>query len=236
MKRKEINALVTGSTRGIGAEIANKLISDGYSVITTGTNKLDDVDSDKHIQVDFLDEESRKDFLNIITSMEIDILINNAGINKIDNFSEIKLKDFDQIIDVNLRTPFLLMQAVIPNMKIKKWGRIVNISSIFGKISKEKRASYSASKFGLNGLTLASSAELSKHNILVNSVSPGFIDTSLTRNILGADGMKELADKIPIKRLGQPEEIANLVSWLVSDSNSYLTGQNLVIDGGFINV
>jgi 3-oxoacyl-[acyl-carrier protein] reductase len=121
-------------------------------------------------------------------------------------------------------------------MKRNRWGRIVNISSIFGNISKEFRASYSASKFGLDGMTAALSAEVSEFNILANCIGPGFIDTEMTRNVLGEKGMMELKDRIPMKRLGQPEEIAALVSWLVSDENTYLTAQNIMIDGGFTRV
>ena len=236
MEPNKLTALVTGSSRGIGAEIATKLVSDGYKVITTGTKEDGYIDGANYRQVNFLDPKSRESFLNTLESEEINILINNAGINKIGRFTDIQLQDFDSILEVNLRSPFLIMQAVIPKMIKRQWGRIVNISSIFGSISKEHRASYSASKFGLNGLTLAASAELSSQNILVNSVSPGFVDTDLTRGILGEDGISQLIGNIPIGRLGQPAEIAELVSWLVSSKNTYISGQNIIIDGGFINV
>ena len=121
-------------------------------------------------------------------------------------------------------------------MKTCQWGRIVNITSIFGNISKEYRASYSSSKFGLDGMTAALSAEVSEFGILANSVGPGFIDTDLTRTVLGQEGIKILEKRIPMKRLGQANEIASLVSWLASEDNTYLTGQNLIIDGGFSRV
>ena len=236
MDKNKLTALVTGSSRGIGAEIATKLLRDGYKVITTGTKEEGYIEGASYMQVDFLNNESRGDFLKTLESEEINILINNAGINKISRFTDIKLKDFNDILDVNLRTPFLVMQSVIPKMIEREWGRIINISSIFGTISKEHRASYSASKFGLNGLTLAASAELSSKNILVNSVSPGFVDTELTRGILGEHGINQLIESIPIARLGQPAEIAELVCWLVSEKNTFITGQNIIIDGGFTNV
>ena len=119
-------------------------------------------------------------------------------------------------------------------MKERKWGRIINITSIWSQKSKEHRASYSASKFGLDGITAALSAELSEYGILSNSVSPGFIDTDMTRKILGESGMKDIEKQIPIKRLGNTREIAELVYWLTSESNSYISGQNVFIDGGFI--
>jgi 3-oxoacyl-[acyl-carrier protein] reductase len=236
MKSNKLIALVTGSSRGIGEEIATKLVKDGYKVITTGTKEDGYIKGTDYRRVDFLNNNCRESFLKSLESEEINILINNAGINKIGRFTDIQLQDFDSILEVNLRSPFLIMQAVIPKMIKRQWGRIVNISSIFGSISKEHRASYSASKFGLNGLTLAASAELSSQNILVNSVSPGFVDTDLTRGILGEDGISQLIGNIPIGRLGQPAEIAELVSWLVSSKNTYISGQNIIIDGGFINV
>ena len=137
---------------------------------------------------------------------------------------------------MNLFAPFRLSQAAIPSMLDQNWGRIINISSIWGKISKEYRASYSASKFALDGVTLALAAEYSKNGILVNSVAPGFTDTELTRNVLGDNGIKKLAAGIPIGRIAKPEEIANLVVWLCSEENSYISGQNIIIDGGFTGV
>ena len=121
-------------------------------------------------------------------------------------------------------------------MEKEKWGRIVNITSIFVIISKEYRASYSSSKFGLDGMTVALAAEVSEKGILANSVAPGFIDTDLTRDVWGEEGVSNLEEKIPIKRLGQVTEIASFVSWLVSNENTYITGQNLMIDGGFSRV
>ena len=121
-------------------------------------------------------------------------------------------------------------------MKKKQWGRIVNITSIFGKISKEFRAAYSCTKFGLDGMTLALAAEVASQGILANCVAPGFIDTDLTHQVLGEEGITKLSQEIPMKRLGQPHEIAKLVAWLCSEENTYLTGQNIAIDGGFSRV
>jgi len=236
-KRRKFRALVTGSTRGIGLAIAERLLKDGMHVISTGTGSSSDVLSRvEYFGVDFSDNDSLNQFLKFVKEAEIDVLVNNAGINKIDAFAEINLEDFDKIHNVNLRTPLLLSQAVLQNMKNKNWGRIVNISSIFGNISKEYRASYSSSKFGLDGMTVALAAEVSKFGILANCVGPGFIDTELTQNILGRAGINTLKERIPMQRLGKPEEIAAFVSWLVSEENTYLTGQNLIIDGGFSRV
>jgi NAD(P)-dependent dehydrogenase (short-subunit alcohol dehydrogenase family) len=125
---------------------------------------------------------------------------------------------------------------LIPGMRSRGWGRIVNLSSILGKVSKEFRAAYSTSKFGLDGMTAALAAEVAADGILANCVAPGFIDTDLTRSILGEQGIAELVSRIPIKRLGTPEEIAAFVVWLAGPENTYLSGQNIAIDGGFTRV
>ena len=121
-------------------------------------------------------------------------------------------------------------------MKKKGWGRILNISSIWGIIGKEYRASYMASKFAIDGITLAIAAEYSKDGILANCLSPGFTDTQLTRNILGRDRINQLSEHIPIKRMAKTNEIAELALWLCSEKNSYVSGQNIPIDGGFSRV
>jgi len=237
MSKLKYRAVVTGATRGIGFAIAERLIKDGIEVIATGTKKdAKYPDGAIYRSVDFLNDESVNSFIAFLKKQRIDILINNAGINKIDEFALIDVKDFDQILRVNLRTPFQLCQAVIPNMKNNNWGRIVNLTSIFGNISKKYRASYSSSKFGLDGMTAALSAEVSEFGILANSVGPGFIDTDLTRNVLGDKGISEIQKGIPMKRLGRIDEIASLVSWLVSEENTYISGQNLMIDGGVSRV
>lgn len=235
--KKKYLAVVTGATRGIGYAIAERLLTDGLDVITTGTTKNGTHPAGSiYQQVDFLDDHSTDAFISFLKKQPIDILVNNAGINKINKFTEIKTEDFDQILKVNLKTPFLLCQAVLPYMQANKWGRIINITSIFGKITKKYRASYSSSKFGLDGMTAALAAEVAEFGILANCVGPGFIDTDLTRMILKQDEIGALQNEVPIKRLGKENEIASFVSWLVSQENTYLTGQNLIIDGGFSRV
>jgi len=237
MKERLHCAVVTGSTRGIGYSIAQRLLADGYEVIGTGTSETSVCpEGATPWKVDLSNDNSINDFVEFLQNKQVDVLVNNAGINKIGQFASFKIDDFDQILRVNLRAPFILCQAVIPYMKQQNWGRIVNLTSIFGNISKEYRAPYSSSKFGLDGMTTALAAEVSEFGILANSVGPGFIDTDMTKNILGEKGMSELKDKIPMKRLGQADEIASLVSWLVSEENTYMSGQNLMIDGGFSRV
>ena len=234
---KKYCAVVTGATRGIGRAIAERLLQDGLEVIVTGTREDADYPSGSdYFQVDFLNDTATKAFVKYLKQKPIDILINNAGINKIDEFESIDIYEFERIQKVNLNAPFLLCQAVIPNMKKNNWGRIVNITSIWGSVTKEYRASYSSSKFALDGMTVALAAEVASMGILANSVAPGFIDTDLTRKVLGDKGIQEIKNIIPIKRLGKPNEVASFISFLVSEENTYISGQNIMIDGGFSRV
>ena len=234
-------ALITGGTKGIGLEIANVFYAKGIKVIISGTNKekIAEINSKKDpnfyaYEANFSNEISLKSFLKEVEKInQIDILVNNAGINKIDEFTNTLSEDFKMIQSVNVKAPYEISKTVVSKMKKNKFGRIVNISSIFGKLSKSKRSLYSISKFGLHGLTVALSAELSKKNILTNTVSPGFINTDLTKKILSKDEMKKLAKNIPLGRFGEPQEIAKLVYFLCSEENSYISGQNIFIDGGF---
>jgi 3-oxoacyl-[acyl-carrier protein] reductase len=230
-------AVVTGGTQGIGAAIAARLVGDGASVVVTGRSPAGEAPSGcTYRGVDFSDRQATDLFAAELADGDLDILINNAGINAIAPFERIDPADFDRIQEVNLRAPFLACRAVVPRMRQRRWGRIVNIASIFSIVSKEQRGAYSASKFALDGMTAALAAEVAADGILANCVSPGFIGTELTRRILGEEGMVEMAARIPMRRLGTPEEVAALVAWLASPENSYVSGQNIVIDGGFSRV
>lgn len=230
-------ALVTGGTRGIGRAIAQRLAAEGAQVIVTGRTEHDRAPEGCRYQgIDFESAEKTEIFSRKVAEWKVDILVNNAGINKIGPFDELAYTDFKTIQQVNVHVPFLVCQSVLPHMKKQKWGRIVNISSIFGKVSKALRSPYSASKFALDGMTVALAAEVASFGILANCVAPGFIDTDLTRRILGESGIKELTSQIPIGRLGKPDEIAGFVTWLCSSENTYISGQNIAIDGGFTRV
>ena len=231
-------AFVTGASRGIGRAIAQALNAEGAWVIGTQTGQPDARDEfcREWVQADFTDVSQIHACCSRVREAKPDILINNAGINRIAPFVEVDPNEFLMIQQVNLFAPFLLCQAAVPAMQAKRWGRIVNVSSIWGKIGKEKRAAYSASKFAIDGMTLALAAEHSCDGIIANSVAPGFVDTELTRRILGEKGTSELVSNIPVRRLGRVEEIARLVLWLVSEENTYLAGQNIAIDGAFTRV
>lgn len=226
--------LVTGATKGIGQAIAEKFKSQGWSVIGAGSKYIPLPNYlDYYLNCDFSNSKDLKNFCEIIKLQKIDTLVNNAGINIVSSFLSIKEEDFEKIHQVNLFAPFLISQSVIPNMLKSKWGRIVNISSIWGKKSRTGRASYSASKFGIDGLTVAMADEFASQGILCNCVAPGFIDTEMTWKNLGQTGVEKILEQVPIKRLAKVEEVADLVYYLGSDNNTFISGQNIAIDGGF---
>lgn len=227
---------VTGATRGIGEAIAVAFRSAGAKVIGTSTQSNAVGAFDEYIQADFGDLEQIRTCADFVRRTEPDVLINNAGINKNLPFVEIDPLDFQRIQQVNVFAPFSLCQAAIPGMKRKGWGRIVNVSSIWGKIGKEHRASYSASKFALDGMTLALAAEHAVDGILANCVAPGFTNTELTHEMLGDEGIRKIVSTVPIRRMAGVEEIARFVVWLGGTENTYITGQNIAIDGGFTRV
>ena len=175
-------------------------------------------------------------FAGVLSDDPPDILINNAGLNRNAPFAEIDLDDFDAIHLINLRAPVTLMQTVLPSMRQNKWGRVVNIGSIWSKLARTGRASYAASKFGLDGVTAATAAEAAADGVMINMVSPGIIDTELTRRTVDPDRLKALLADVPAGRLGQPQEIAAFVAWLAGPENTFISGQNIAIDGGFTRV
>jgi 3-oxoacyl-[acyl-carrier protein] reductase len=162
--------------------------------------------------------------------------VNNAGINRLNAINNVLENDWEDMVAVNLSAPFKILKAVSSKMISQEYGRIINISSIFGKISKERRVVYSATKFGLHGLTVGASNDLARYNIMVNTVSPGFVLTDLTRKNLSEKEMNDLAEQVPSKRLASVTDISSFAVFLLSELNQYMTGQNLIIDGGFTNV
>jgi len=241
--------LITGGTMGIGAAIAEDFKKAGANLIITGAEDIEIINSlneevkkigdnqIRYIQTDFTDKTSFDKFFKILDEYEkIDICINNAGTNRNNPIDKIKLDDYYLLMDVNLHAPFLITRYLSKRMKKANFGRIVNIASIWSVITKSNRAAYSMTKFGIVGLTKTSAVELAPYNVLVNAVSPGFTLTELTKRTLKKEEVKELANIIPARRFAQPNEISKLVLFLASDLNTYITGQNIIIDGGFTNV
>jgi 3-oxoacyl-[acyl-carrier protein] reductase len=238
-------ALITGGTRGIGKAIAELFVTAGARLLITGT-KIEEIESlnnnEKtgrvtYLYLDFTLEETVNDFINkTLPKYHIDILINNAGINKIDLNIKTTDNDFDLLNNVNLKGPYILTREVSKQMIKKGYGRIVNITSIWSVASRSGRSLYSLTKWGIIGLTKTLSTELAEYNILVNSVAPGFTKTDLTESTNSNEELKSINELIPLKRMAEPIEIASLVAFLSSNLNTYITGQNIVIDGGYTNV
>lgn len=228
MNKKKV--LVTGGTRGIGKSIFELFKKNGYDVYITGTS-LPEIPNEKYYQVDFSNSESFEKFIFEISSKKFDILINNVGTNIIKNQSDVSIVEWSKMIDVNLKSIYFISQSILKNMP--SGGKIINISSIFGVVSKELRSLYSTTKFGINGLTKSLSLEYAHKNILINSISPGFTNTELTSKSLTEEQSSELKKQVPLNRFAEPNEIAELVFFLSSEKNSYITGQNIIIDGGF---
>lgn len=231
-------AIVTGGTRGIGRAVATLLARHGCRTIITGTktrgSKDTVLDTLEYLQLDFSDKKSLNNFIKAVERLKkLDILINNSAINIIEPIDQIGEKNWKKLLEVNLTGPMLLLKYASRIMKRHNYGRIVNISSILGLISKEKRSSYSATKAGLMGLTRAAALDLARRNILVNAVCPGFTDTELTRSTLSAQEQEKIKKDIPLGRFAQVDEIARLVLFLASRENSYITGQAIVADGGY---
>lgn len=229
-------ALVTGGTRGIGAAIARLLAESGANVIVTGSSQKSHTHAPNGLRfeaVDFSDHAATEAFATRMGKDCIDILINNAGINRINAVGDIRDEDWNEILAVNLNAPMILCRALAPKMAERNYGRIVNITSIFGIISRVQRASYSASKSALTGLTRALALDYAAKGVLANALAPGFIDTELTRSILTEAQRNELAAQTPMGRLGSAEEIARVAAFLASDTNTFITGQCIVADGGY---
>jgi 3-oxoacyl-[acyl-carrier protein] reductase len=239
-------ALITGGTRGIGKAIADRFLEAGASIILTGTKmaeieKLNAANGNpervSYLQVDFTDQVSVNDFIAEISKRpRIDILVNNAGINKIALNTETSTEDFDLLNDVNVKGPYITCREVSKIMKKQGYGRIVNVTSIWSAITRPGRSIYTTTKFAVAGLTKTLAIELAADNIMVNAVAPGFTLTELTATTNTAEELKKITNIIPIKRMAQPVEIANTVLFLCSELNSYMTGQNIIVDGGYTNV
>ena len=231
--------LITGATGGIGNHLVKKFLSVEGEVLATGTNleKLENIKKNfpkaNILKFDISDHSKIEEFVdNVATQMGgLDILVNNAGINK-DNLS-LRMKDdeWKKVIDVNLGSTFFLCKYGIKKMLKNKYGRVVNITSIVGHTGNLGQSNYAASKSGIIGMSKSLAIEYARKNITINCVSPGFIQSKMTDNII--ESIKTiLTSRIPMAKLGTGEDVSNSVAFLSSDAASYITGETIHVNGG----
>lgn len=214
-------ALVTGGSRGIGAAVVAQLRADGWDVLAPTRADLD------------LEVASSIDaFLASLGSVKLSALINDAGINPIAPLADITPEDWRRVQQVNVTAPLRLMQHVAPRMAAHGSGRIVNVSSIYSFLGRAGRASYGASKGALNQLTRMAAVEFGPGNVLVNAVAPGFVMTDLTRANNAPETLERVRLEVPVRRFAEPDEVADVICYLASPRNRYITGQVIVVDGG----
>lgn len=245
MKLEGRVALVTGASQGIGHACALALAGQGASVALAARNqqKLDELVAQitasggkaAAFVMDVGDEEQIKAGIKAAIGQfgKIDILVNNAGITRDQLVMRMKRADWDSVLNTNLTSAYLCIQQVIGSMLKQRWGRIINITSIFGQMGQAGQANYAASKAGLIGLTMAMARELASRNITCNAVAPGFIETSMT-SVLSEEFRQNAVKMIPLGRVGAAEDVANAVTFLASDAASYITGHVLNVNGGML--
>ena len=238
-------ALVTGASQGIGRACALRLAKDGATVAVAARSqeKLNDLvkeinaagGNSSTFAMDVLDEDQIKNAIKqALTEFgKIDILVNNAGITRDQLVMRMKRADWDSVINTNLTSAYLCTQQVIGSMLKQRWGRIINVTSIFGQTGQAGQANYAASKAGLIGLTMAIAREVGSRNITCNAIAPGFIETAMTAGIAD-DFKKEALKMIPLGRIGTPEDVAAAVAFLASEESSYITGHILNVNGGML--
>lgn len=236
-------ALVTGGMGGIGTAICQRLAQDGMVVIagcSTGRNYQEWLDEQKNLGFDFYampadvtDWDSTQNAINDITQKvgEIDVLVNNAGITRDTTFSRMSLEQWQEVINTNLNSLFNVTKQVIDKMAANGWGRVINIGSINGQKGQFGQTNYSAAKAGMHGFTKALAQEYARKGVTVNTVSPGYIGTDMVRAVR-EDVLQKIIASIPVQRLGEPAEIASIVSWLASDEAGFATGADFSVNGG----
>ena len=238
-------AFITGASQGIGRACALKLASEGATVAVAARNqeKLNELVSEitatggkaAAFALDVTDEEQVKSAMKAAISQlgKIDILVNNAGITRDQLVLRMKRDDWNAVLETNLTSAYLCIQQVMSAMLKQRWGRIINISSVFGQMGQAGQANYAASKAGLIGLTMAIAREVGSRNITCNAVAPGFIETAMTAT-LGDEFKQNAAKQIPLGRVGSVEDVASAVAFLASDEASYITGHVLNVNGGLL--
>ena len=238
-------ALVTGASQGIGRACALRLAEDGAALAVAARNqeKLNELVNEitaaggkaAAFSVDVGDEEQIKTAVKSALSQfgKIDILVNNAGITRDQLVMRMKRADWDSVLNTNLTSAYLCIQQVISSMLKQRWGRIVNITSIFGQMGQAGQANYAASKAGLIGLTMAIAREVGSRNITCNAIAPGFIETAMT-SVLSEEFKQNAVKMIPLGRVGTPDDVASAVAFLASDEAAYITGHVLNVNGGML--
>ncbi len=237
-------ALVTGGSKGIGKSIAIKLAEDGYDIAFTYSSdenaandtleELNKLGSNSlSIKKDMSIEEDVKEAIKEIEEKlgTVDVLVNNAGITRDGLLMKMKAEDFDRVIEVNLRSVFLTTREIIRPMIKKRYGKIINISSVVGIMGNAGQANYAASKAGVIGFTKSIAKEFASRGVRANAIAPGFVETDMTK-VLKEDVKEEMLKNIPLGYFAKPEDVANLVSFLASEKSDYITGQVIQIDGG----
>ena len=235
-------ALVTGSTRGIGRSIAETLAGCHARVAVVGRDATKASEVAAQISPDArgfaCDVADPASVTALVTAVEeafgsVDILVNNAGLTRDNIMLRLKDDDWDAVLHTNLRGAFVAIRAATRGMMKRRWGRIINISSVVGLVGNKGQSNYAASKAGLIGLTKAVAKELASRNILANAIAPGFIETDMT-DAMTPEARAALVGSIPLERLGSPRDVASVVAFLASEHASYITGQVLVVDGGMV--
>ncbi len=213
--------LITGASRGIGKACVQKFIECGYTVLAPGRDQMD-LNSDESIA-------------SYISGIEVpvDVLINNAGVNPLSDIGNIDFDAAHSLMKVNFWAPVVLTNLLAPKMKEQGYGRIVNISSIWSGVTKQGRSMYASSKGAINAFTRTAAVEYAAYNVLVNAVAPGYVNTELTKINNTQEQIDVIKQALPIKRLAEPAEIAEVIYFLASESNTFLTGQTIFADGGF---
>ena len=238
-------ALVTGASQGIGRACALKLAAAGATVAAAARNqeKLNELVNEitaaggkaAAFALDVSDEEQIKSTIKAAIAQfgKVDILVNNAGITRDQLVMRMKRADWDAVLQTNLTSAYLCIQQVIGSMLKQRWGRIINITSVFGQTGQAGQANYAASKAGLIGLTMAIAREVGSRNITCNAVAPGFIETAMTAS-LGDEFKQNAVKQIPLGRVGSADDVAHAVAFLASDEASYITGHVLNVNGGML--
>ena len=234
------NVLITGATGGIGAAILEIFHKNGFNIIATGTNdeKLNSLKSKYDERVKAIKcNLSKEDDINELVSQSdshfgsVDILVNNAGITKDNIFLRMQKNQWDDVININLNSNFLLTRLVIKGMIKKRWGRIINISSAVAKMGNPGQANYAASKAAIEGFSRSLALEVASRNITVNCIAPGFINTEIL-NTIEPEKLDLMTKNIPMGKIGTPNDISNTVFFLSSEESSYITGQVIHVNGG----